>query len=645
MTLSGLTLHWTPATPATANVVLLADDGRGGHTQQSFTITVYAGGTPDLEITEIDTSMLTTDLATLVTTGSVFVTVKNLGGGLVETAFDVLMFRDQNKNGAYNVGPDVELGAGRYAGSLTSQSEAIVEVPISAVFAYADEVIYAFVDSSAEIAESDETNNVSETGIDSLYAPPLGVDSPTVKWYAALAGGVQGPPLVAPLIDTNGDHVIDDRDVPAIVVVAQHPDAPNNYAITALRGDTGAIIFRTTSTVSVDPNMTPAIGDLDGDGKPEIVARNYASNRVSAFNNAGHGFWPSSVSASSSINQPVIADLDGDGKAEVIVAGGVINFNGTVRYSASNGFPLTDQSAIGGQDNSSSHQVVDLDRDGSPEIIASASAYDKDGRRIWAWGTFLNNSGTGWIARGSVDRGATSLQQDVPGPFGDSWTAVANIDADPFPEVLATTYQESKNLLWIFGRDGRIKDTRLIFQDVPLQLDYTLGPVTLADLDGDGTPEIVVAAGRTGATSNLPNTIVLSAYRANGTLYWQREMSPGALIVNGVPLATAFDFDGDGAYELVYQDTAARLDSERPQRLDAVRDRSERRESCGHWLRHHRGCGSRRAGGSDRSVAQRSRLRLAAAQRRHGHQRYARQLARRTCRVEPVPVSGHQRRR
>lgn len=571
MTIANGLIEWTPtaAQAGSFTVIVRASDGKGGAALQQYRVTILARGT-DLTVASVDTSATTTDTQTLVIGGAVRVEMQNLGGSAFNGSFEVLLFEDSNRNGTFESGVDNVLGTETFSGGIASNAVASLGVRVSGVVSFHESLISAFVDSANQIPELDETNNIGNSGQASKYRPPVGDFQPTVKWQwndPLGSLGVRHPPVVAPLIDTNGDGLINKRDVPAVILaVSGNPIAGQPNDLVALRGDTSEVIFRVPSP---DPNgwasqgHTPAVGDIDGDGRPEIILSGFFRNPLFAFNNDGTLKWALDNRAALDTNasNPVLADLDGDGQSEILHGIAVVNADGTLRWRSLQ-LPNYEGGLGGGR------QVADLDLDGTPEIIAGASALDKESNNIWSWRTLFNPATRDWTATGTLDRGATTVSFVSNFNLTDAWTAVANLDDDPNPEIITISDNSNSGIastisrtMWIFEHDGRLKGGSPIglFQDVVNETFFVLGPPTVADFNGDGQPEIAVATNKVWPifpqTAVDQTEIMMSVYRSDGSLMWRRNLIAARGHDNGQWPASAFDFDGDGAAELVYLDT------------------------------------------------------------------------------------------
>lgn len=134
----------------------------------------------------------------------------------------------------------------------------------------------------------------------------------------------------------------------------------------------------------VNGSATPAIGDLNGDGVADIVAYSATGGLVAfTFDRTASKFvtlWTSKTGAGAASNPfaglcewtgPAIHDLDGDGKPEVIAEGLVYSSTGTLIDASANLRPSV-------QNTGQFSVVADIDRDGVPNLVAPDAVYSWD---------------------------------------------------------------------------------------------------------------------------------------------------------------------------------------------------------------------------------------------------------------------------
>jgi hypothetical protein len=366
-------------------------------------------------------------------------------------------------------------------------------------------------DSDAD-ADSDSDDDECKVPEDEFTAPPECSESappesfePDVQWtweghgediYSIVT------PLVANLTDDDDNGEIDLCDVPDVVVVASGSDSYVTLPahIYVLDGATGAMHFQIET--AVDFTVTPAVGDIDGDGVPEIISCN-ADGYLLAFEHdgalkwTGDGMWPSAFSDEGGQygGAVALADLDEDGDVEIIAGNMISDHTGAHLWTASE--PAGPWSAT---------TAANLDGEPGLEVVLGHAAYHHDGTLY-----YLN----------------PAIQPGYP--------QVADLDDDPEPEVLVTNYPG----LSLLNHDGTT-----IFQDlrptgVPPGLTNWIRPATIHDFDGDDAAEFATSSGSQ-----------YTLYESDASIVWTAPVSD----MSGIAAGTAFDFLSDGTAEAMYAD-------------------------------------------------------------------------------------------
>ena len=319
------------------------------------------------------------------------------------------------------------------------------------------------------------------------YAPPVGFFYPVVKWQkssfseASAYNQIMMAPMVGNLTDDNGDGRVDDQDVPDIVFTTFAGGAYSSSGY--LRVISGADGEEIWSQPNVAGTGGVALADADADGYPEVYVPNTGGYLLS-FSHDGTYRW-SCPTAGNKYAFPAVADVDGDGDGEILLGRSLCDHEGNVLVTTD----LSHDTRV--------PFLLDMDLDGSMEIVSGAGVSRLDGSTVW----------TG------------------PGGYG----AAANFDDDELPEVVAVA-------------GGKV---RLIDDDGTLLWETAIpngggGPPTVADFDGDGSPEIGVA----GADYYV-------VFETGGSVRWFNKVHDYSSQVTG---SSVYDFDGDGVAEVVYAD-------------------------------------------------------------------------------------------
>ncbi len=281
-----------------------------------------------------------------------------------------------------------------------------------------------------------------------------------------------------------------------------------------------------------------SFGDVDGDGRGEVVATsdrqpNGTIAWTYAFETDGSivpGFPVET--AGDVVGSPVVVDLDGDGAAEILVtektypSGRLYVFDGTGALLP--GWPVGFEWLPGG-----SPGAVDVDGDGVREIFFETyvrlHAFRIDGTPLPGFPF-------------------TPLGGDV---FSYATPTFADLDGDGRPEIAVGAHRLSslgrRGAVWVFDANGHTMPGWPVFVD-----EWVYTPPTFSDLDGDNDLEIIAADIVLGAPINY-----VHAWHHDGTPVDGWPVGPMYAVFGQISVA---DMDGDGDPELVWGDNAEYAD-------------------------------------------------------------------------------------
>jgi hypothetical protein len=292
-----------------------------------------------------------------------------------------------------------------------------------------------------------------------------------------------------------------------------------------------------------DATMSPAgvaVGDIDGDGRAEIVAAAHAGGllafRYDPAQQAFSRLWrsgscpggsgpPASPDTTGGADQwsgPSIHDLDDDGRPEIIYGATVYRADGCIA-SSTLGFAGYSKGTI--------PVVADVDEDGKLELVL--------GNGIYEW------SGGDWVAEPYFSGAGLAAGQ------------VAVADLGSFP-LASQGGQDRPEVVVISAGSARVQtiEGTVIFGPLPIPGGGTGGPPTIADFDGDGRREFATAGGSRYVVFDFdciaggdPNGCGGQS-KTDGVL-WSQPSQDASSNVTG---SSVFDFDANGSAEAVYAD-------------------------------------------------------------------------------------------
>ncbi len=331
--------------------------------------------------------------------------------------------------------------------------------------------------------------------------PQQGMFNPVVEWHkdtwvtAPSSRASVTTPVVAQITDDNGDGKIDPGDMPDVIYITF---TDTNGTLRAVSGDGSKELLSVTNP-NFWRNQSVSAGDIDGDGVVEIITKG-EDQKVYAYEHDGTLKWTSaSLGTNTGIYDSIvsISDMNGDGSPELVCGRAILDNNGVIIGAGK--FGIGKPAGNANADASMSF-AVDLDGDGEQEVVVGDALYNAAGAAKW-------NNG-----------------------LADGFPATIDLELDGQPEIVVVY-------------NGKVRTQR--HTDGSVVWDVAVpggrgGPPTVADFDGDGLPEIGIAAGSK-----------YTVFDTDGTALWTAATQDASSAITG---SSVYDFEGDGIADVVYAD-------------------------------------------------------------------------------------------
>jgi gliding motility-associated-like protein len=313
-------------------------------------------------------------------------------------------------------------------------------------------------------------------------------------------------PISVAIGDLDGD------GKPDLAVANLNSNTVSVYRNTSTSGliAAGSFAAKVDFTTGSDP-FSVAIGDLDGDGKPDLAVANQGSNTVSVYRNTSTSGLIAAGSFAAKVDfttgsQPysvAIGDLDGDGKPDLAVANVGSNTVSVFRNTSTSGsiaagsFEAKVDFTTG--TNPFSVAIGDLDGDGKPDLAVA-------NRNSNSVSVYRNTSSSGLIAAGSF----AAKVDFTTGGFPLS-VAIGDLDGDGKPDLAVAN--RNSNSVSVFRNTS--SSGSIAVGSFAAKVDFTTGTnpfsVAIGDLDGDGKPDLAVINNGSSTVSVYRNADILSS--------------------------------------------------------------------------------------------------------------------------------------
>ncbi len=335
------------------------------------------------------------------------------------------------------------------------------------------------------------------------------------------------------------------------------------------------------SLYPIDQRSAVYVGDMDGDGIPEMVANDPNPPRIQIFNGEDCSIKQSIVvGVNSPFAQVAIADVDVDGLGDIFLWE---NGNRLSRYEYGNPNAVWTTANNVEVNNYTTPHIADFNGDGIPEVYGGNKIFNTiDGTRLAtgtgsrgayntrntdsktiAYDVFQpgdpnpsggifgaeaegleliagNNVYTVELGDGTMDNGVLTVVSEITSNgLTDGFTSIADVDGDGAIDIVVM--DAGKVYVWNPRTQTQIGTSYMIAST------SGGGRINIGDFDNDGMVELGVAGN---------NIYVVLEYDAASNTLVEKWTKPGVDDGSQRTGSSLFDFEGDGMKEVVYSEEA-----------------------------------------------------------------------------------------
>ena len=353
-------------------------------------------------------------------------------------------------------------------------------------------------------------NGAGVTNISLSSVGPAGTFGQISPYFSAgITLNVGSAPYSVVAADVNGDGKLD---------LISANEGANTLTVLTNNGN-GVFVFSATLSVGSGP-LSVVAADVNGDGKPDLITANYAASTLTVLTNNGSGGFGSNatlaLSAGSFPYYVVAADINGDGKPDLIASD---TFGIGLTVFTNNGSGIFGSNAtliVGSEPNQVA--VADVNGDGKPDLICanfnsstltvltnngsgvfgSNATISVSGGPVSVVATNINGGGKpDLICANSAGNTLTVFTNNGSGVFGSNATisvgnhpqsvVAADLHGDGKPDLICANTGD--NTLTVLTNNG----SGVFGFNATINVGAGPWQVVAADLNGDGTPDLITA--------------------------------------------------------------------------------------------------------------------------------------------------------